>query len=225
MGVPVIVAGSPITAIVDTAAQVTIMSEELSRELGMGIGSCDPIRLVTADRTPLVGRLIPAVPLQLGSRSYSWGIYAGPITDQLILWLDFLSTYRCIIDLDSDFLVVGGEVIVAVLRRNKDCGNAVFPVHVASRTVIPPNHVRVLEVKLKNAESGYDYIINPLGVHPGCWLPRALVRVAQGKAYVDIVNTSRESVLLYPGQLLASAELVGGSPRPTPDQTELCGPP
>ena len=73
--------------------------------------------------------------------------------------------------------------------------------------------------------NGYDYIINPLGVHPGCWLPRALVRVAQGKAYVDIVNTSRESVLLYPGQLLASAELVGSSPRPTPDQTELCGPP
>ena len=106
MEVPVIVAGSPITAIVDTAAQVTIMSEELSRELG--IGSCDPIRLVTADGTSLVGRLIAAVPLQLGSRSYSWGIYAGPITDQLILGLDFLSTYRCIIDLDSNFLVVGG---------------------------------------------------------------------------------------------------------------------
>ena len=49
MEVPVIVAGSPITAIVDTAAQVTIMSVELSRELGSGIGSCDPIRLVTAD--------------------------------------------------------------------------------------------------------------------------------------------------------------------------------
>ena len=114
---------------------------------------------------------------------------------------------------------------MAVLRRNKDCGNAVFPVHVASRTVIPPNHARVLEVKLKNAESGYDYMINPLGVHPGCWLPSALVRVAQGKAYVDIANTSRESVLLYPGQLLASAELVGSSPRPTPDRTELRGPP
>ena len=225
MEVPVIVAGSPITAIVDTAAQVTIMSEELSRELGLGIGSCDPIRLVTADGASLVGRLIPAVPLQLGSRSYSWGIYAGPITDQLILGLDFLSTYRCIIDLDSNFLVVGGEVIVAVLRRNKDCGNAVFPVHVASRTVIPPNHARVLEVKLKNAESGYDYMINPLGVHPGCWLPSALVRVAQGNAYVDIANTSRESVLLHPGQLLASAELVGSSPRPTPDRTELRGPP
>ena len=108
MEVPVIVAGSPITAIVDTAAQVTIMSEELSRELGLGIGSCGPIRLVTADGTSLVGRLIPAVPLQLGSRSYSWGIYAGPMTDQLILGLDFLSTYRCIIDLDSNFLVVGG---------------------------------------------------------------------------------------------------------------------
>ena len=23
--------------------------------------------------------------------------------------------------------------------------------------------------------NGYDYIINPVGVHPGCWLPRALV--------------------------------------------------
>ena len=72
MEVPVIVAGSPITAIIDTAAQVTIMSVELSRELGLGIGSCDPIRLVTADGTSLGGRLIPAVPPWLGSRSYSW---------------------------------------------------------------------------------------------------------------------------------------------------------
>ena len=225
MEVPVIVAGSPVTAVVDTAAQVTIMSEELSRKLGLGVGSCDPIRLVTADGTSLVGRLIPAVLLQLGSRSYSWGIYSGPITDQLILGLDFLSTYRCIIDLDSNFLVVGGEVIVAVLRRNKDCGNAVFPVHVASRAVIPPNHARVFEVKLKDAESGYDYMVTPLGVHPGCWLPRALIRVARGKAYVDNVNTFSESVLLYPGKLLASSELVGSSPRPTPDQAELRGPP
>ena len=28
------------------------MSVELSRELGSGIGSCDPIRLVTADGVP-----------------------------------------------------------------------------------------------------------------------------------------------------------------------------
>ena len=48
---------------------------------------------------------------------------------------------------------------MAVVRRNRDCGNAVFPVHVASRTVIPPNHARVLEVKLKDAESGYDYMV------------------------------------------------------------------
>ena len=193
------------------------MSVELSRELGLGIGSCDPIRLVTADGASLVGRLIPAVPLQLGSRSYSWGIYAGPMADQLILGLDFLSTYGCIIDLDSNFLVVGGEVIVAVLRRNKDCGNAVFLCTSRVELLFP---LTMRESKL----NGYDYIINPLGVHPG-WLPRALVRVAQGKAYVDIVNTSRESVLLYPGQLLASAELVGSSPRPTPDRTELRGPP
>ena len=107
---------------------------------------------------------------------------------------------------------------MAVLRRNKDCGNAVFLCTSRVELLFP---LTMRESKL----NGYDYIINPLGVHPGCWLPRALVRVAQGKAYVDIVNTSRESVLLYPGQLLASAELVGSSPRPTPDQTELCGPP
>ena len=106
---------------------------------------------------------------------------------------------------------------MAVLRRNKDCGNAVSLCTSRVELLFP---LTMRESKL----NGYDYIINPLGVHPG-WLPRALVRVAQGKAYVDIVNTSRESVLLYPGQLLASAELVGGSPRPTPDQTELCGPP
>ena len=64
MEVPVVVAGSPVTVVVDTAAQVTIMSKELSRELGLGVGSCDPIRLVTADGTSLVGRLIPAVLLQ-----------------------------------------------------------------------------------------------------------------------------------------------------------------
>ena len=84
------------------------MSDELGRELGLGIGSCDPIGIVTVGGTSLVGRLIPAVPLQLGSRSYSWGVYSGPMTDRLILGFDFLSTYKCIIDLDSNFLVVWG---------------------------------------------------------------------------------------------------------------------
>ena len=94
------------------------MSDELGRELGLGIGSCDPIRIVTADGTSLGGRLTPAVPLQLGSRSYSWGVYSGPMTDRLILGLDFLSTYKCIIDLDFS-CGGGGEVIMAPLTRRE----------------------------------------------------------------------------------------------------------
>ena len=84
-----------------------------------------------------------------------------PITDQVILGLDFLLTHSCIVDLKKNVVTIGNTVIPAVLCNNSKTEQAVCRVEMGRRLVIPPNsHAQDL-VTINNAQLG-DYVITPV---------------------------------------------------------------
>ena len=84
--IPVIVHGVEVQAIVDTAAQRTIISRELYSMLNEPPESKGVLKLGNAekDRT-MEGIVIPGVQIQLGGREYSWELVVAPIEDTMLL--------------------------------------------------------------------------------------------------------------------------------------------
>lgn len=89
--VPVKVQGKTVLAIVDTAAEVTRISEELYQ----GLKNSPPIISETVMNTAgkgmqMNGYIVGPVSIKLGSQTFTTNVYVAPIFDDMLLGFDFL---------------------------------------------------------------------------------------------------------------------------------------
>ena len=128
-------------AVIDTAAQVTIMSSNLREKLGLKPGSHDETVLLrnTKRDSTMQGVVWKHVGFQLGGKKYFWDIVEADISDAVILGIDFLRRYQCKIDLGSSVLEMGdGEKIHASMRGQDSGVYHVSRVLVAKTISVPP---------------------------------------------------------------------------------------
>ena len=113
--IPVEINDIPTDAIVDSAAQVTLISCNLLAQIEIigkvelrGIGnSCETI---PADK-------IKGVLIKLGHKQCSWPVYAADVTDPVLLGLDFLVKNKCKVDFVNNEIILPDEIIVATLKK------------------------------------------------------------------------------------------------------------
>ena len=119
MEVPVWFGRRKVMAVVDTAAQVTIINRSLSVELGCE-APVERVQLRNAKTdTWMDGGIVEGFGFWLGSRKYSWNVIEADIEDAFILGMDFLKSTRCKIDLGNDILELGsGDQVPATVRRH-----------------------------------------------------------------------------------------------------------
>ena len=152
MKVPIWIGRRQVMAVVDTAAQVTIISCALSEELG-----CEPpvekVQLRNAQQDSWMdGGIHERFGFQLGSRKYYWDVIEADIGDSFIIGIDFLKSVKCKIDLDGNNLeVANGDRIPATMKRNAD-GEAVHVSRVLlhRKTTIPPKSMKLVKAKLES---------------------------------------------------------------------------
>ena len=106
MVVPVYMGGRKISALVDTAAQVTLISSKLWGTLQVGFQKTSELmQLSNAEKDSCMeGQLYTHVGFALGGRKYISDVLAANIADDMILGLDFLKSNKCKIDLEDDSL-------------------------------------------------------------------------------------------------------------------------
>ena len=95
-------------AVVDTAAQVWLISSDVLEELEMEM-ECIPevVQLANAQRDSVMdGRLYTHVGFWLGGRKYYSDFVVADISDGMILGMDFLKKHKCKIDLEDDSLEI-----------------------------------------------------------------------------------------------------------------------
>lgn len=106
-----------VSAVVDTAAQVSVINLSLARELGLHVDDTQFIYLrgvVPNERIP--GYMIRDVPICLG-KTYFSDLYAADIADSILLGLDFLLKHKCIVDLKDNTLQLGSCTITGIVKR------------------------------------------------------------------------------------------------------------
>ena len=98
MWVHINIARRRVAAVVDTGAQVTLMSKQLFKELGLK--SNDSVQLKNAKVDSVIeDSIVASFGFQFGGKRYCSHVVAADIEDEFILGLDFLGAAGCKLDL------------------------------------------------------------------------------------------------------------------------------
>jgi hypothetical protein len=88
-----------VSAVIDTAAVVTLISMKLFEELGGSVQSDSKIMLRGHGDEPSEAFRVPKFEFQLEGKIFSWNVCVVVMRDDFILGLDFLTKYECRLDL------------------------------------------------------------------------------------------------------------------------------
>ena len=164
--IPVRVNGIQVQAVVDTAAQVSIVSTDLMRKMKTRLTSSESVRLRGAEKgRSMVAERYLDVPMMVGTKSYRWNILSAPITDSFIIGVDILKSKGAVIDPDKDIITLGEEQIPVFIRRDVAHNQyAVTRVSLDRKLVVPPNTVLRRKVKF-TAPAGKTFLLQPSKFH------------------------------------------------------------
>ncbi|XP_052809612.1 uncharacterized protein LOC128238077 [Mya arenaria] len=101
-----------ITAVVDTAAEVSLISFELFESLDPKPKTIMRVKMYTAGKGLIMnGLIVGPVKLKLGSLVIEENIYVSPIRDQMLLGLDNMLKYNIAVDIPQKMLRFSNECV------------------------------------------------------------------------------------------------------------------
>ena len=215
--VPVQIGQNTIPAVIDTAAQVTVISEEIAENLQLPRqGKVIKCKNAQTDQW-MEGVSVPGIKITVGKKTYKVDAVIAPITDPLLLGLDFLKRQGVIVDVKNNHLLIGDEKIPASLKRNDDGSfYHVSRVFLDKRLTVPPNSIKVGYAKLESP-TDTTFVIQNTERHKGLLMSSSLVSGKNGElAPVSFINDTNKFITLKPCRLLGLA--IEADPRPLTDQ-------
>ncbi|CAC5417076.1 TRPT1 [Mytilus coruscus] len=199
--VPVKVQGQSLFAVVDTAAKVTLISEEVYKYLKAVPPVLKEVIMHTAGRgMQMNGFIVGPTEIQLGARVMEAKIYVAPISDDMLLGFDLLRERGVALDMLEGHLKIGDEVIpmtsgaVGQVPREANV--------VLDRTVtVPPNSVMRVSCNLIEELSGY---VVEACTHDELLVPRTLQ--APGRSpIICLMNVSDKHATIPENEMIARA--------------------
>jgi hypothetical protein len=117
-----VVHGVQLNAVLDTASQVTVMSEELYRSLKAPPPVVQEVVLSGAAKDGhMAARIVGPVMIQCGPASLSHLLYVAPISDPMLLGINLLAKLKAKIDLVANQLTVGDSTLPLLVRQYRKC--------------------------------------------------------------------------------------------------------
>ena len=205
--VPVEIQVMQLQAVVDTAAQVTLVSEEFYKSLDPAPSICKEVVMNIAGKGMQMNGYI-AGPFQvvLGTHQFSVEIYVAPIEEDMLLGLDFLEANGVSLHLKEKELQIAGEVIPRSLGTGSPLVNEKETgVFLVKGCKVPPNSVMRVGAQLSESMAG-EYIVKA-ATKREILIPRTLHKGGDNPV-LCLINLSDHYVELEKGEVLAYAEEV-----------------
>ena len=203
--VPMKVNGVSCQAVIDTAAQVTVISDRIFHKMKFQPKIQENVILKDATAlNNIPAQLVNSVRFTLGNCNYKWNSYVASLADEVILGLDFLKENRGIVNLVDNQLVLNDEIIPAILKTNSH-GNLqkLSRVITKKKIVIPPHTMRMTQGHLNEKLEGL-YSFSPIKSDHFC-SPHALVRVTDNdRIPVNLWNQSDKFFTVRAGSVIGS---------------------
>ena len=110
--IPIQVDDRPITAVVDSAAECTIISDRVYQSLHNKPAKLRDVQLMTAGRQLAIdGFVVGPVRLKIGTRWYSENVCIAPIEKEMLLGFDILFHRKSVLNMAKRILNFDGEDI------------------------------------------------------------------------------------------------------------------
>lgn len=203
--VPIKVNGFEISAVVDTGANVTVLSEELAHSLGQ-LEVVEHCKLsCAAQKSGMMAKKVQGIILELGKKSFVTDVYIAPITDKVLLGLDFLKANDCIVNLKINQIEVDGHKVQASLKRNSE-GQEFQVGRVKTKQIIkvPPGSVVVTTIKLeKPVDRGKTFIFESCLENPDLMIPSVFVQ-GNDKVPIQLINSVNHHITIRVDEVIGN---------------------
>ena len=201
--------GVLIPAIIDTAAQVSVMSYEQATALGYTFPEDQKVVLQAVNQTNMDSYSWSDFTFRLGDKSYSTQVCVSPISDPLLLGLNFLLKYHCLVDCNKERLIVDGISLPVDVRKDTTIHDSIFKLKCKKKVVLQPESVHVVNVTSPTEHLTHKLLENQhliLAPHlddQRLLLPHSVVGC--GKSKITIRNISKVPVTIKKNKLLGTS--------------------
>ena len=215
--VPVIIQGQKVNAIIDTASEATIISDEVYQELHTKPSKIRSFSLHGAGKEMYTkGHILEPTEFHLGLFSFRETLHVAPIQDQMLIGLDFLKRHNAKINTSTGTLVLDDKRVVFAedycIPEVK-----VAKVTVQQKVVVPP--MSVLQIPCKLSEQLNDYEIAP-SVEGDLLVPHS-VHSQNMYPVMSFVNCTDKGLTLGKDQVVGTAIEVDQICEPVSQDTEV----
>ena len=126
-----------ISAVVDTAAEVTIISEKIFESFEEKPPILKRVTLNTAAKdATMSGFICGPVRINIANETFTEQVYVAPLQDDMLLGLDFMRKHGILINIPEEFVIVRDRKVPLAFSN---IGEKVANVTVCKTTIIPPN--------------------------------------------------------------------------------------
>ena len=201
---PGYIQGKKTPLVVDTAAQVTLISQKYYDTLNNKPNLTEEVRLRgVGNEMSMKAFKAKDVQIGLNGKNYTWDIFVAPIHDDFILGIDFMFRFGAKIDLKNGLFSIGKDVQYMHIIRNGDKPFEVSRVWVPRKIVIPPNTVQLVNVKT-SLDSNSNFAVSPTNKNKGLMLPNLLVK-GKRDVIVQLMNITDQYISLKKDHVLGLA--------------------
>ena len=140
-----------VEAVVDSGAQVSVLSRRFYGSLSCRPRPVDSIRLKGASASGvIVGCRVYSVDVDLGDGhgNYSMALYVADITDNCFLGLDYLKARKAVIDLNQGVVVVNGTIVNGKYKYAEGTPVRTHKVRLINDCHLFPNSVNMAPVRI-----------------------------------------------------------------------------
>ena len=199
----VLLHGKEVDAILDTASQVTIISDEFYNTLSDKPEKVRAFTLCTAGRNmAMKGYLLEPVQLEINGNVYKESIYVAPLEDAMLIGLDFMSKHQTTLDIKQGHIRIQDQNIPFIKGSNSVPAVSKTQIRITKKTHIPPRSVIRISCVADSPLLPGLYIIEP-DINT-VLAPRVCFEGA-GNPIMSFVNNSDSRVTLFKSQRVGFA--------------------
>ncbi|KAK3097999.1 hypothetical protein FSP39_015198 [Pinctada imbricata] len=180
-------------AIVDTGADVSVLSREFARHLQLKFDNKDTIHLMNAEDGKEMEAICDVkVKLRIGNSTIDWPFYICPTRDNVLIGMDLLEALDAVVLARQGDLVINGKVVVGKGKGSNDFHIA--RVQVAKDTTLKPFSETIITGKVDDQAEGITAVLDPASLKIGS----VLVQV-QEEITIRILNATPKQLKLSSG--------------------------
>ena len=212
--------GCKVEAVVDTGAEVTLVSNDFfSSMAGKEVEALphERVKLHNAEDGSAMDAIRVETRLRIGEFEKQWPVFVAPIREEMLLGLDFLQAADVDIRARGSVYVQGKRIESKMVLRG--VGYVTSPVCLEKSVVLRPNTEHIAWALVESPAPGKEAVLNPVCLQHDDVLVASTLVVMEPRVPVRIANFSDGEVQLRAGLLvgdLMETESAMAAPRQEP---------